>query len=86
MTLNIKNPEAYQLAQELSKATGKTMTSSIIDALKDKLDRVNKTHLSHHNTLAESLDEIALHCASLPHLDDRSSDMIIEYDENGLPG
>jgi hypothetical protein len=36
-------------------------------------------------TLAEDLDEIALHCSRLPVLDSRSPDEILGYDENGLP-
>jgi hypothetical protein len=36
-------------------------------------------------TLAEELDEIALHCSRLPVLDNRSPDEILGYDENGLP-
>ncbi len=33
----------------------------------------------------EKLLEIAHHCASLPVLDNRSSEEIIDYDEYGLP-
>ena len=36
-------------------------------------------------SLAEELDEIALHCASLPILDDRADEDILDYDERGLP-
>ena len=35
--------------------------------------------------LADELDRIALHCASLPRLDTRSSEEILGYDKNGLP-
>ena len=33
----------------------------------------------------EELDEIALHCASLPVLDSRDAEDILGYDERGLP-
>jgi virulence-associated protein VagC len=35
--------------------------------------------------LADELDEIARHCASLPVLDSRPTDEILGYDEHGLP-
>jgi antitoxin VapB len=35
--------------------------------------------------LADELDEIALHCSTLPVRDTRSADEIMGYDENGLP-
>jgi antitoxin VapB len=35
--------------------------------------------------MADDLDEIALHCSTLPVLDRRSAEDIMEYDENGLP-
>lgn len=37
------------------------------------------------STRKEKLLEIAYHCASLPRLDNRSSEEIIDYDEYGLP-
>jgi antitoxin VapB len=35
--------------------------------------------------LVDELDAIALPCASLPVLDDRTADEILGYDERGLP-
>jgi antitoxin VapB len=35
--------------------------------------------------LADELDEIALHSASLPILDARDADEILGYDASGLP-
>jgi len=35
--------------------------------------------------LADELDEIARHCASLPVRDSRTDDEILGYDENGMP-
>jgi antitoxin VapB len=36
-------------------------------------------------SLADELDEIARHCASLPVRDPRTPEQIIGYDEHGLP-
>ena len=35
--------------------------------------------------LVDELDEIALHCATLPVQDRRTADEILGYDEHGIP-
>ncbi len=42
MSLNIKDPEAHRLAQELAVETGETMTSAVKEALRERLIRVRK--------------------------------------------
>src|SRR5439155_5792061 len=42
MGLNIKNPEAHLMAQELSKLTGESMTTAVTIALRERLDRVRQ--------------------------------------------
>jgi antitoxin VapB len=42
MSLNIKDPEAHKLAQELAAETGETMTSAVTEALRERLARVRK--------------------------------------------
>lgn len=83
MALNIRNPEADALASELAKCTGETKTEAVIKALRDRLARVRRERGKRR--LADELEEIADHCASLPILDDRTPDEILGYDENGLP-
>jgi len=83
MALNIRNPEADQLAAELAERTGETKTEAVIKALRDRLTRVRRERGK--RPLAEVLEEIAKHCSELPLLDPRSPDEIIGYDENGLP-
>ncbi|HKS80704.1 MAG TPA: type II toxin-antitoxin system VapB family antitoxin [Candidatus Acidoferrales bacterium] len=83
MALNIRNAEADALAAELAKCTGETKTEAVIKALRDRLARVRRERGKRR--LADELEEIADHCASLPILDDRTPDEIIGYDENGLP-
>lgn len=39
MSLNIKDPRAHELAQELANYTGETMTHVVIEALQEKLER-----------------------------------------------
>jgi antitoxin VapB len=83
MALNIRNPEAEKLAAELAKRTGETKTEAVTKALRDRLARVRRERSGRR--LADELEEIAKHCASLPVLDNRTADEILGYGEDGLP-
>ena len=85
MPLSIKDPEADRLARRLAKATGESLTRAITEALRERLARIEKVRQARRRSLAEELDEIALHCAGQPVLDERSADDIIGYDDAGLP-
>jgi len=84
MALNIRNPEAERLAAELARQTGETKTEAVARALRERLARVRREQQGH--SLADELEAIARHCASLPVRDARSADEILGYDEQGLPG
>lgn len=83
MALNIRNKEAESLANEIVRRTGETKTEAVVRALQDRLARVKRRRPS--RLLVHDLADIALHCASLPVLDDRSADDILGYDTTGLP-
>ena len=83
MALNIRNRTAEELAETLVRLTGETKTEAVTKALRDRLERIRRQRSG--RSLAEELDDIALHCASLPVLDDRRIDEILGYGENGLP-
>ena len=83
MALNIRNPETEQLAELVARLTGETKTEAVRRALADRLARLRREKGG--RSLADRLDEIALRCARLPVRDDRPSDEILGYDENGLP-
>ena len=83
MALNIRNPEAEKLAAELARATGESKTEAVTKALRDRLVRVRLER--RRRRLADELEEIAEHCASLPVLDGRPAGEILGYDERGLP-
>ena len=84
MALNIRNPEAERLAAELARQTGETKTEAVTKALRDRLARVRRER--NKRRLADELEEIAEHCASLPVLDGRRAEEILGFDEVGLPG
>jgi antitoxin VapB len=83
MALNIRNPEAERLAEELARVTGETKTEAVTRALRDRLTRLRRERTQ--RCLADELDEIALHCAGLPVRDQRAADEILGYDEHGVP-
>ena len=83
MALNIRNPEVERLAAELARQTGETKTEAVLKALNDRLSRVRRERSK--RSLADELEKIARHCASLPVLDSRPAEEILGYDERGLP-
>jgi antitoxin VapB len=83
MALNIRNSEAERLATELARLTGESKTEAVTRALRDRLARLRRERT--RRSLADELDEIARHCASLPVRDPRTPEQILGYDERGLP-
>jgi antitoxin VapB len=83
MPLNIRSEETEELANALAKLTGETKTEAVTQALRERIQRVRRARTKRR--LADELDEIALHCSTLPVRDTRSADEIMGYDENGLP-
>jgi antitoxin VapB len=83
MTLSIKDPEADRLARELATATGESLTTAVATALRERLDRVRGA--TRGGDLASELTAIAVRCAALPVLDERSDDEILGYDKLGVP-
>ncbi|MDT3377239.1 type II toxin-antitoxin system VapB family antitoxin [Labrys portucalensis] len=81
MSLSIKDPEAYRLAQAISRATGENMTRVVIEALRDSFARVEQRKAK--ASVAELLaiaDRAASHVRR-PYAD--HADLL--YDEKGLP-
>lgn len=83
MALNIRNAEAERLADRLARLTRETKTEAVTQALRERLDRLQRERSGRR--LADALDDIALHCSSLPVLDARRADEILGYDDTGLP-
>jgi antitoxin VapB len=83
MALSIKDPEADRLAREVARLTGESLTAAVKSALSERLDRERRKRRD-PRALAERLDEIGKHCASLPDYDPRTADEIVGYDESGM--
>ena len=84
MALSLKDPETDRLAREVARLTGESLTEAVRKALAERLQREKLRRGQPPQRLADELNKIALHCATLPELDLRSDDEIIGYDENGL--
>jgi antitoxin VapB len=86
MSLNIKSPEAHQLAAELARLTGESMTKAVTEAvteaIRERLEREKRKR--DEDKLFAELMEIAEQCAAYPRRDDRSLEEFL-YDERGLP-
>jgi antitoxin VapB len=83
MALNIRSAEAEKLAAQLAKLTGETKTEAVTNALRSRLERVQRKMAGHSRF--DTLSDLAKSVATLPDLDSRSADAIIGYDEHGLP-
>jgi antitoxin VapB len=81
MSLNIKDPEAHRLAQLIARATGETMTRVVTEALRERLDKIERrsARASVEELLAIA-DRAAAH-VKRPHLDHAE----LLYDKRGLP-
>ncbi|MGH6885730.1 MAG: type II toxin-antitoxin system VapB family antitoxin [Geminicoccales bacterium] len=84
MALSLEDAETDRLAREVAELTGESLTEAVRTALAERLEREWRRR-GRAKSLAERLDEIALHCARLPNYDPRTPDEIIGYDEYGLP-
>jgi antitoxin VapB len=84
MALSLKDPKTDQLAREVARLTGETLTDAVRNALAERLGR-ERLKRSRPASLADELEAVAKRVASLPVLDSRSPDEILGYDENGLP-
>lgn len=84
MSLNIKNDETCRLAGDLARLTGETMTGAITVALRERLEREQRSRCV--EIRAQKLRAIAQRCAKLmgpgPSAIEHGEQL---YDEWGLP-
>jgi antitoxin VapB len=85
MSLNIKNKDAHELAQQLARLTGESLTEAVTEAVRERLHRVqDKDKLA--AKLSDRLLEIGRDCSTRLKEPFRSADHgDLLYDEKGLP-
>ncbi|HZU31494.1 MAG TPA: type II toxin-antitoxin system VapB family antitoxin [Candidatus Angelobacter sp.] len=83
MPIHIKNPETEDLAREISRTTGESLTQAITTALQERLERLKGRRRSR---LAQEKLSLILHRVDqLSTLDDRTADDILGYNQHGVP-
>jgi len=83
MSLNIKNEEAHRLAQELAGLTGESLTTAVLTAVRERLQRLRGKR---DGRLAHRLRAIGKDCAARlkePYRSVAHGDLL--YGEDGLP-
>lgn len=83
MAINIKDPQTDNLAREVARRAGETITVAIRKALQERLQRL--VGRSAAPTKRDRLCEILNRVDALPRLDRRTEDEILGYDESGIP-
>jgi antitoxin VapB len=83
MGMNIKNPEAHQLAREVAAMTGESVTGAVTKSLRDRLERLRAEE---REGLAAALLVIGRDTAKRlpPAFREANIDALL-YDEDGLP-
>jgi antitoxin VapB len=82
-SLNLKSDEAYKLARRLAARTGESMTTAVIEALRERLDRLERDA---RGSRIERILAIGRDCAAQLDEPYRSLDHgEFLYNESGLP-
>ena len=79
--LNVKDPEAHRLARAISEETGESMTRAVVEALRERYERIQnrKDKASVKELLA--IGRRAAKGVKRPYVNHAE----LLYDENGLP-
>ncbi len=80
MVLSIKSDEANDLARQLARETGESLTTAVTEALRERLATVRQ-----RRSRKDALDRIQQIARSRTGLDSRSHDEIVGYDSAGAP-
>jgi antitoxin VapB len=81
VSLNVKDPEAYKLAQAIAQETGDTMTGAVRIALREKLERLRRQHAKASVDELRAIAKRAAAHVKRPCVD--HADLL--YDDCGLP-
>ena len=83
MPLFIKNKVTEQLARQVAGENGESLTEAIQIALQERWEKLKQRRKGH--VVSGQIQELLRRVDALPHLDSRSEDEILGYDENGIP-
>jgi antitoxin VapB len=80
MVLSIKSDEANDLARQLARETGESLTTAVTEALRERLAAVRQ-----RRNRKDALDRIQHIARSRIVLDSRPHEEIVGYDATGAP-
>ena len=83
MALSIKNPHTEELARELARRTGESITEAVALAVEERLRRLRWA--PEQELARREVEALLSELDALPELDARSPEEILGYDEEGLP-
>ena len=83
MALNIKNARTEQLAQQVAREAGESLTEAVTIALSERLAGLRRRKQA--AGIIASVARIQAAVAQLPDRDTRTPEEILGYDANGLP-
>ena len=83
MSLNVKNPRAYELASQLSEMTGETLTDAVIRSLESRIAQERRRLLG--DSTAKSILAFGERFAPGMKSEAHSSGHADLYGEDGLP-
>ncbi len=82
--LNIKDPDAHELAVELAFRTKRSLTQAVKESLRDSLARC-RSGQEEAQRVVDRVMRIGKGISELPVVDTRTPDEILGYNEFGLP-
>ena len=82
MAFSIRNPHAEQLAREVAAISGENLTQTIIHALEERLERLKGRRTA--TNIVREIMAISQRCSSLPEIDQRSPEEILNYNQSGV--
>jgi len=82
MALSISNTKAEKLAREVAVISGENLTQAIIHALEERLERLSGRHIT--VDIVQEIMTISQRCSSLPDIDRRSPEEILDYNQSGI--
>ena len=83
MPLSIEDKATEEVVRTSAALTGGTVTQAVRRAAEERLRRVCRARAA--GSLAAQILGIGRRCAALPDLDTRPPDVILGYEEHGLP-
>ena len=81
MSLNVKDPQAHRLAQAIASETGESLTKVVIEALRERHEKIEKRKRKASLADLMAIARRASRAVKRPYVD--HGDLL--YDEFGLP-